>query len=303
MEKQTPHIFNSVSELHRALGLPSPQHPLISIANYADITADVSEISKALVLNMFKISFKFNLKGKVRYGQHYYDFDEGGLSFSAPMQVISASEDELDYSGVTLLLHPDFIRNYPLAKAINSYGFFAYAVNEALYLSEKEKVVITGIFNSIGRELSTSIDHFSQDIIISQIEQLLNYSNRFYSRQFITRKAVHHDLITGFEQLLAEYFERDEVLLNGMLSIPEIADRLNVSQRYMSDMLKSLTGLNTQQFIHEKMIDKAKVLLSTTSLTVAEIAYQLGFEYPQSFNKLFKKIEKVSPLDFRQSFN
>jgi AraC-like DNA-binding protein len=301
--KAEPHVFNSVSSLHRALGLPAPQHPLISIANYGDITADVTELSKALVLNMYKISFKFNLKGRFRYGQHYYDFDEGGLSFSAPMQVISASEDEVDYSGLTLLIHPDFLRNYALAQSIRNYGFFSYAVNEALYLSEQEKTVIIGIFESIKRELSTSVDHFSQDIIISQIEQLLNYSNRFYNRQFITRKLVLNDTITKFENLLAAYFDREEALLQGMLSVQEIADKLGVSQRYLSDMLRSLTGMNTQQFVQSKMVEKAKELLSTGKLTVSEIAYRLGFEYPQSFNKFFKRQTKLSPLDYRHSFN
>lgn len=304
MENQPArHIFNSIAELHRALGLPSPQHPLISIANYADITADVTELSKGLVLNFYKISFKFNLKGKIRYGQHYYDFDEGGLSFAAPMQVISAAEEEADYGGLTLLVHPGFFRNYPLVQTIKDYGFFSYSVNEALFLSELEKGVITGIFESILRELSTSIDHFSQDIIISQIEQLLNYSNRFYNRQFITRKAVHNDLLSRFEQLLTAYFDRDAPLMDGMLSIQKIADELKVSQRYLSDMLGSLTGLTTQQYVQMKMIEKAKELLSTSTLTVSEIAYQLGFDYPQSFNKFFKKQTNVSPLDFRHSFN
>lgn len=172
-----------------------------------------------------------------------------------------------------------------------------------MYLSEQEKVVITGIFESIRRELSTSIDHFSQDIIVSQIEQLLNYSNRFYNRQFITRKVTHHDTLSKFEDLLAAYFDREEALLKGMFSIQEIAGKLGVSQRYLSDMLRSLTGMNTQQFVQSKMVEKAKELLSTGTLTVSEIAYRLGFEYPQSFNKFFKRQTRLSPLDYRQSFD
>lgn len=302
-QKKSPHIFNAVSELHRALGLPAPQHPLLSIANYAEITADVTELSKGLVLNFYKISFKFNFKGRIKYGQQYYDFDEGGLSFSAPMQVISAAEEEADYSGLTLMIHPDFLRNYPIAKTIRNYGFFDYAVNEALFLSESEKAVITGIFESIKRELQSSIDNFSQDIIISQIEQLLNYSNRFYNRQFITRKSVHHDHLSALDQLLDEYFNNNTALFEGIPSVEVIADKLGVSQRYLSDMLRSLIGLNTQQYLQIRMIDKAKELLSTTTLTIGEIAYQLGFEYPQSFNKFFKKQTTQSPQDFRNSFN
>jgi AraC-like DNA-binding protein len=302
-QKKAPVVFNAVSELLRTLGLPAPRHPLITIANYGEITADVTEISKGMVLNMYKISLKFNFRGKIRYGQQYYDFDEGGLSFVSPMQVIALSEDEADYSGLTLLIHPDFLRNYPLAKTIRDYGFFDYSVHEALCLSEQEKQVIMGIFESIQRELNAGIDHFSQDIIISQIEQLLNYSNRFYNRQFITRKAVHSDQLSTLDELLRNYFDRDNALFEGIPAVEEIAAKLNVSQRYLSDMLRSLVGVNTQQYIQLKMIDKAKELLSTTHLTIAEIAYQLGFEYPQSFNKFFKKQTTVSPLDFRKSFN
>lgn len=298
-----PRLFNSVSELHRALGLPAPLHPLISVSNYADITADVTELSKALALNMYKISFKFNFSGSLRYGQQHYDFDAGGLSFTAPMQVVAAAEGEADYSGHSLVIHPDFLHGYTLAKTIRDYGFFAYSVNEALCLSDSEKTIITGIFESIQRELAASIDHFSQDIIISQIEQLLNYSNRFYNRQFITRKHVHSDLLSSLDQMLAGYFNRDEALFRGMPPVTELAAALGVSQRYLSDMLRSLTGMPTQQYLQAKMIAQAQTLLSTSTLTVAEIAYRLGFEYPQSFHKFFRKQTKLSPLDYRHSFH
>ncbi len=299
----TPAVYNSVSELHRAVGLPAPQHPLISIANYADITVPTAELPRAIVLNMYKISFKFNFTGRIRYGQHYYDFDAGGMVFAAPMQMITAEDTEGDYSGYSLVIHPDFLRNSTLGKTIKGYGFFSYAVNEALCLSEQEKAVISGIFESIKRELASSIDNFSQSIIISQIEQLLNYSDRFYNRQFITRKAAHHDVLTKLDEMLNDYFDRDEALFEGIPAVQDIASKLNVSQRYLSDMLGSLTGQTTQQYIQAKMIEKAKELLSTSKLTIAQIAYQLGFEYPQSFNKLFKKKTNVSPLDFRHSFN
>lgn len=299
----TPHVFNSVTALHRALGLPEPQHPLISISDYADITADVGELSQAMVLNMYKISFKFNFTGSIKYGQQYHDFEAGGMSFFSPMQVISAAEDEADYSGYSLIIHPDFLRNTALGKIIRSYGFFDYSVNEALCLSEQEETIITGIFESLKRELASSIDNFSQDIILSQIEQLLNYSNRYYSRQFITRKALSNDVLSELDAMLSGYFDREQLLLEGMPTVEDIAAKLKVSQRYLSDMLRSLTGQNTQQYIQAKMIEKAKELLSTGNLTVAEIAYRLGFEYPQSFSKAFKQKTNLSPLDFRQSFN
>lgn len=302
-ESKQPFIFNSISELHRALGLPKPLHPLVSLVDYANIKSDTDEISKGMILNFYKVSYKRNFHGKIKYGQHYYDFDEGGLSFISPNQIISANTNEADYGGFTLLFHPDFIRNYPMGKNIRNYGFFSYSTSEALYLSEKEKEIVIGIFKNIEHELSLSIDNFSQDIILSQIEQLLNYSNRFYNRQFITRKAAHSDLLTELERILDDHFNTNEGLVKGLPSVQEISEKLNVSQRYLSDMLGQLTGQNTQQHIHNRLIDKAKEILSTTDLSVGEIAYQLGFEHPQSFNKLFKNKTKVSPVEFRQSFN
>jgi AraC family transcriptional activator of pobA len=298
-----PVLFNSISELHRALGLPKPLHPLISLVDYSNIKADSTELEKGILFNFYKISYKKNYTGKVKYGQSYYDFDEGGLSFVSPNQVISVSDDEGDYGGYTLLIHPDFIRNFPLGKKIKDYGFFSYTVAEALFLSDKEKEIIIGLFKNIETELDSAIDLFSQEVVVSQLELLLSYSKRFYNRQFITRKSASNDLLSKTEELLDNYFTVEKALLKGLPSVQEIADELNVSAHYLSDMLRSLTGRNTQQHIHIRLIDKAKELLSTTNLTVAEVAYQLGFEHPQSFNKLFKNKTKVSPMEFRQSFN
>jgi AraC-like DNA-binding protein len=303
MGTSSPQIFNSISALHQALGLPKPMHPLVSLVDYGQISVDTGELEKGMVFNFYKVSYKRNFTGKVKYGQQFYDFDEGGLSFVAPNQVIRAVEGEADYSGYTLLFHPDFIRNHPLGKNIEKYGFFSYSASEALYLSEKEKKVITTIFDVIDTELQSAIDHFSQDVLISQIELLLNYSKRFYSRQFITRQSAGNDLLESFEQLLSSYFTAEKALTSGLPSVQEIAAQLNVTSHYLSDMLRTITGQNTQQHIHGKLIEQAKQLLSSTSLTVAEVAYQLGFEHPQSFNKLFKQKTKISPLDFRKSFN
>lgn len=297
-----PFTFNSITALHDALGLPKPLHPLVSLVDYKDISADTGEMSKALVLNFYKISFKKNFKGKLRYGQNYYDFGEGGLSFVAPNQRIAAVDEEGDYSGYTLLFHPDFIRNYPLGKTIRNYGFFHYSVYEALYLSDKEKSIIIAVFQNIEHELNTSIDNFSQDILISQIEQLLNYSNRFYNRQFITRKVPHNDILAKLDTLLSQHFDNNAALINGAPAVQTVAEQLNVSPRYLSDMLRNLTGFNTQQHIQNKLIEKAKDMLSTSNLTVAEIAYTLGFEHPQSFNKIFKRKTQRSPVDYRKSF-
>jgi AraC-like DNA-binding protein len=302
-DANTPYIFNSISELHRVLGLPKPLHPLVSLVDYGDVKSDTGEISKGMVLNFYKISYKKNFKGKLKYGQTYYDFDEGGLSFISPNQLISAAKEEADYGGYTLLFHPDFIRNYPLGKNIKNYGFFSYSVAEALYLSEKEKEIIVGIFKNIELELNSAIDHFSQEVMISQIELLLSYSKRFYNRQFITRKAANNDLLTKIEELLDDYFDTEKALVTGLPTVQQIADQLNVTPHYLSDMLRSITGQNTQQHIHNRLIEKAKEVLCTTNLSIAEVAYKLGFEHPQSFNKIFKRKTKLSPLEFRQSFN
>lgn len=298
-----PVIFQSISALLKALGLDKPMHPLIALVDYKDIKVDTSELGQGYMLNFYKISFKAHFAGQIRYGQGHYDFEEGGLSFTAPNQLIAAAAEEKDYSGYTLLFHPDFIRNYPLGKQMTKYGFFAYSVAEALYLSDKEKKIIFSVFDNIGMELDTNIDHFSQDVLISQIEVLLNYSNRFYGRQFITRKVVHNDLIVEMEAYLSGIFKSDKALVTGLPTVLEIANHLKVSPRYLNDMLRSLTGQTTQQHVHNKLIEKAKDILSTSNLSVAEIAYGLGFEHPQSFNRLFKAKVKISPLEFRQSFN
>ncbi|MDQ0965343.1 AraC family transcriptional activator of pobA [Flavobacterium sp. W4I14] len=298
-----PVIFNSISELHRALGLPKPLHPLVSLVDYGTITVETSELEKGMLFNFYKISYKKDFSGKIKYGQSHYDFDEGGLSFVSPGQLITALEGEAGYGGYTLLVHPDFIRSYPLGRNIKNYGFFSYAANEALYLSEKERLVITGLFKNIEQELDSAIDQASQDVLVSQVELLLNYSKRYYNRQFITRKDASNELFVRFERLLSNYFETGKPLINGLPAVEQIAGELNVSAHYLSDMLRSLTGQNTQQHVHGKLIEKAKELLTVGELSVAEIAYQLGFEHPQSFNRLFKKKTELSPLDFKRSLN
>lgn len=301
-EEHIPYQFHAISDLHRVLGLPKPLHPLVSLVDNTTITVDKEQLPQSFLLDFYKISYKKGLQGKIRYGQSYYDFDEGGLVFTAPNQLL-ATTDDAEYQGHTLLIHPDFIRNYPLGKNITNFGFFSYAANEALHLSEKEKMIILSIFKNIEDELQSPIDDFSQDVIIAQIELILNYSNRFYKRQFITRKTVNHDLLSKLETLLHDYFNNETALIKGLPTVQYLADQLYVSPRYLSDMLRSLTGQNAQQHIHNKLIEKAKEMLSTSNLSVAEVAYQLGFEHPQSFNKIFKRKTNFTPIAFKQSFN
>ena len=277
-------------------------HPLVSLVDNTEIAVEKDQLPASFLLNFYKISYKKGLNGKMRYGQNYYDFDEGGMAFTSPNQLLAITEDA-EYQGSTLLFHPDFIRNYSLGKNIKNFGFFSYDTHEALHLSDKEKSTILNIFKNIEDELSSAIDDFSQDVIITQIELLLNYSNRFYKRQFITRKAVNNDLLTKAETLLNDYFSNETALVKGLPTVQYLGDQLNVSPRYLSDMLRSLIGQNAQQYIHLKLIEKAKEILSISNLSVAEVAYQLGFEHPQSFNKLFKRKTNLSPLEFRLSFN
>ena len=303
-DEKSPHKFETLSDAHRAFGLPQPKHPLITMINGAPSWSEISLPSQPHVLGFYKISYKPKFGGKLKYGQGYYDFDEGGLLFASPGQVIGGAENEETVcSEYTLLIHPDFFLGYPLAKKISQYGFFSYTANELLHLSENEKATIISIFRIMEDELNSRIDDFSQDVIMSQIELLLNYANRFYKRQFITRKVVNHDLLQRLEELLAGYFSNDESLNNGIPTVQYLAEHLHLSPSYLSDMLRALTGQNAQQHIHEKLIEKAKEKLSTTALSVSEVAYTLGFEHPQSFSKLFKSKTKLSPLEFRRSFN
>ena len=301
---KAPFIFNSISELHRILQLPKPQHPLISVINLAEITCYEGDGLQSVVYNFYSICIKKGFEGKMKYGQNYYDFDEGIMTFFSPGQVISTEIIEgMSLNGWWLVVHPDFLRNYQVGKNIKNYGFFSYAVNEALHLSEKEETMATSIVQHIAQEYQSVIDNYSQDVIISQIELLLNYCNRFYNRQFITRKNASNDLLVKLETLLIDYFNSDKVQAMGLPTVQFISQELNISPNYLSDMLRSLTGQSTQQHIHDKLIEKAKEILTTTSLSVGEIAYQLGFEYPQSFSKLFKNKTNASPLAFRHQFN
>ena len=301
-EKSPFYKFESLTDFHRMFGLAKPKHPLVSLIDIKQMSFDPATLPDALIMDFYKIAYKNNVCGKAKYGQSYYDFGEGGLVFTSPGQVFE-KPDGAATSGYMLLVHPDLTLSYSLAKQIKQYGFFSYAANEALHLSDQERATIITIFKIIDEELNSRIDDFSQDVIVSQIELLLNYSNRFYKRQFITRKAVAHDQLLRIEKILDEHFENDKAIVQGLPTVQYLADQMNLSPSYLSDMLRALTGQNAQQLIHHKLVEKAKEILSTSTLSVAEIAYRLGFEHPQSFTRLFKTKTKLSPVDFRRSFN
>lgn len=294
--------MNSINELHHYMDLPSPLNPLITIIDHSTIPNDQEHQQEKLLLDFYNISIKRSFKGKLKYGKNHYDFDNGTMSFIAPNQILSVdSEENRNKDGWSLLFHPDLIRQYPLGNVIKNYGFFSYEVNEALHLSEEEEKTIETIIQNIRKEINSRLDHFSQDVMVSNLELLLSYCNRFYSRQFITRKMATNDLLTKFDKLLDHYFS-DQLNIT-VPTVEKLAQDLHVSSSYLSDMLRSLTGQNTQQHIHTKLIEKAKEILTTTNLTVSEIAYQLGFEYSQSFSKLFKSKTNYTPKEYRQSFN
>lgn len=303
--KKTNHVIvNSISELHNFLGLPKPEHPLISLIKLEGSGRENGGLSVSLTNYLYSISLKRNIKGKLKYGRNYYDFDDGVMALMSPGQVIS-SDNSSDYevTGWWLVFHPDLIRNYPLNSNINNFGYFSYDVHEALHLSSKEGKSIESIFKIIMKEYQSSIDIFSQDLIVSQLEVLLNYANRYYNRQFITRKAPSNDLLVKMESLLQTYFKSDLVQKNGLPTVNYIAGKLKVSPNYLSDMLRTHTGQNAQQHIHHHLIEKAKELLISKSLSVSETAFKLGFEYPQYFSRLFKSKTGMSPSAYKSSVN
>jgi AraC family transcriptional activator of pobA len=306
MANMQPHRLKTISEYHQFMALPKPEHPLVSVVNFESIKHAPGFEPLSLVTDYYSIALKRNFNGKMKYGQQEIDFDEGIMTFMAPGQVFRVEIDRdqvLQHAGWMLLVHPDFLWNTALAKTIKQCEFFDYSVSEALFLSEKEEITITAIMQSIEQEYHSNIDQFSQDVIIAQLELLLTYSDRFYHRQFITRKKTSHKILERLENILTEYFNSDTLLKKGLPTVQYIAGTLNVSPNYLSDLLKVLTGRSTQQHIHDKLIEKAKEKLSTTDLSVSEIAYELGFEHPQSFSKLFKTKTNLSPLEFRQTFN
>ncbi|MFC4163537.1 helix-turn-helix domain-containing protein [Epilithonimonas zeae] len=300
MEK--PIRIKTISELHKLMGLPKPHHPLIELIDLSKQKKDTGIF--AVLFDLYVITLKRGCD-KLFYGQQQYDFDEGVMAFLSPGQILRGESDHIpeNIDGWMLFIHPDFLWNTSLAKKIKQYDFFGYTINEALFLSDKEETMINGIVENIKNEYQTNIDQFSQDIIISHLETLLNYSERFYQRQFITRKKTNHQILDRLEVLLSDYFNSDDLVSKGLPTVQYISDHLNVSPTYLRSLLKTLTGLNTQQHIHEKLIEKAKEKLSTTDLTVSEIAYELGFEHMQSFSKLFKEKTSQSPLAFRAGFN
>ncbi|QOG01571.1 AraC family transcriptional regulator [Flavobacterium sp. MDT1-60] len=302
MANSVPYRIKSITDAHRLAGLEKPNHPLISIVDVSQIK-NRPEVN-AVIFDFYVVSLKKGCNNLL-YGQQKYDFDEGSMAFMSPGQILCSEEDELppNLQGWMMFVHPDFLWNTSLAKKIKQYDYFDYSANEALFVSDKEETMMNAIIENIRQEYNANIDKFSQDVIIAQLELMFTYAQRFYERQFITRKITSHKLLERLEDILKDYFNNEDLLSKGLPTVHNVADNLNISSKYLGTLLKQLTGQTTQQHIHEKLIDKAKEKLSTTELSVSEIAYELGFEHSQSFSKLFKTKTKQSPLEFRAGFN
>jgi YesN/AraC family two-component response regulator len=298
--------IETISEFHQVLGLEKPKHPLISVLRLGDARKNLEVENLKYLLGLYKISLKDNCPYSiVNYGRNSYDFQEGTMIFTAPNQVMEYKKAETAETdkGWILAFHPDLIRKSPLGQRIEDYSFFSYASNEALHLSEEERKTVTDIVDKIEKEISNNMDAHSQTLIISNVELLLNYCVRFYDRQFYTRTNLNQDIASQFEQFLKDYYDQEKQLELGIPTVQYCGESMNMSPKYLSDLLRKETGKSTQDHIHQYIIEKAKNRLLNSSESTSEIAYALGFEYPQYFSKIFKKKTAMSPSEFRKNLN
>ena len=297
--------FKTLSTYFDYIELPRPEHPMLSVlsANDGSFLPCPKESSPPITNDCYSISLKKIVKGNLNYGRTKYDFTNGVLIFIAPRQVMQwDSTGVFEQKGFSINFHEDFIKGTELAQQIKKYGFFSYSANEALHLSPREEKQIESIVENIEIEYQNNQDEFSKEIIISQLSTLLKYANRFYERQFLNRKELSNDLLEQFNEQLDRYFESGQLQEKGIPSIDQIAEKMSVSQRYLSDTLKKETGKTTTEHLQLYLIDEAKNILLNPNKSVSEVAYELGFEYPQYFSRLFKKKEGISPSEFREKY-
>lgn len=294
--------FSSLQEVHAYLNWPPPLHAMFSITPFGGEREHREECRGSMPRSTgdyYLISIKKLIRGSVFYGRTKYDFGHGTMKFVAPGQVLEWVDVEIEPWGYCLLVHKDYVRGYPIESRLKKYGFFNYSANEALHLSPREQEIALSVFEALETEYRANPDEFSKDIILSQLDTLLRYADRFYKRQFTDRKALNTDLSERFNALLIEYFESERFLDEGMPGIEWLADQLSLSPRYLSDTLKAETGKTAKEHIHLFLIDAAKSLLLSPGMTVSETAYRLGFEYPQYFSRLFRKKTGQSPSEYQ----
>ncbi len=293
--------LKTISDLYRFLDLGHAQHPLTGIVDFGKVIEHTSREIR-IKTDFYSILFKNYCRNHIRYGRKTLDFQDGSLVCIAPNQVVTIDNDieiKEDMMGWGLFFHPDLIRGTTLGFKMKEFSFFSYQISEALHLSEKEQMVLCDCLSKIQVELSQNIDSHSQTLIVSNIELFLHYCSRYYGRQFITRKPANVDIVSKVEYILKSYFENVEKRREGLPSVKYLASMVNLSPGYLSDLLKKETGLNAQDHIHHYIIEQAKNILVQTNFSISEIAYSLGFEYPQYFSRLFKQKTGRTPLEYR----
>ncbi|MCS3794806.1 helix-turn-helix domain-containing protein [Niastella sp. OAS944] len=300
MKRTAQPIINieSISELHDLVKRPRPRHPLISVVNHTEFYTERPEEDGLYRFGFYAISCK-KFEGLLHYGKSHYDFREGSLMFTAPGQVLGGGPSCKVYEGWALFIHPDLLHGTALGKKMHQYSFFQYEVNEALHISEEEDKIVKDCVDKIAREYTQTIDKHTQALIVSNIELLLNYCNRFYDRQFYTRAKVNSDVVQRFETLLKDYFGQGTLIEAGLPPVTYFSSKLNLSPNYLSDLLQKSTGKSTVEHIHLELIEKAKSLLWGSEGSISEIAYELGFEHPSHFTKIFKAKTGKSPSEYR----
>lgn len=292
--------ITTIDDLHRMLGLEKPKHPLISVVDFAKSRDNYSDISLKYSTELYALMLKKLCPGQLMYGRRKYDFQEGTLMIMTPGQTLTIEPDtSIENQGWGLFFHPDLLRRSHLAKKISDYNFFSYDLNESLHLSDKEKIILTETVYRIETELSENIDSNSLPLIISNIELMLNYCTRFYNRQFITRANFDSDYVSGFRNELKQYFIDEVQLTEGIPSVAYFAEKLHLSPKYFSDLVKNETGKNAQTHIHDHILELSKNILLGDNYTISEVAYKLGFEYPQYFSRMFKKKTGMTPAQYR----
>ncbi len=289
--------INSVTEYNNMVGQET-LHPLISVIDFSKVDPFCFEKTQ---MNLYAIFLKDAKCGNITYGVNNYDYEEGTLIFVSPGQVfgVESNGEKKQGSGHAIIFHPDLIHGTSLGKNIDSYTFFSYEVNEALHLSMRERGIINECFTNISYELEHAIDSHSKTLIVSYLELFLNYSKRYYERQFVTRSHANKDVLVRFERILKEYFTSEQPLLSGLPSVKHCAERLYISSNYLGDLLKKETGKSAQEHIQLKMIDVAKEKIYDSKKSISEIAYEMGFKHPQHFTRMFKKQVGMSPNEFR----
>ncbi|MGX7689087.1 helix-turn-helix domain-containing protein [Flectobacillus roseus] len=290
--------YKTITELHERSGYPSPEHPMISLLTCQELSTCSWGESK-FTADFYMIALKKIKSGTFLYGKTKYDHDNGSMSFVKPRQVLEINNVELSEKAFVIYVHEDYLLGHPMHDEIKKYGYFDYEINEALHLSPSEELIMWELYEKIGVEYRNNQDEFSKDIILAHLDSILKYAQRFYKRQFINRTQLSGGTVSRFQKILRTYFESGKIQQFGLPSVHAIASELHTSARYLSDLLKQETGKTALEHIHIFLIDEAKNLLLGTDNTIAETAYQLGFENPPYFSRLFKKEVGLTPVEFR----